>query len=41
MAAQLHLAINALALQLLLERAKSLIDIIVADDDLHKNVILQ
>jgi hypothetical protein len=37
MAAQLHLAIHALALQLLLERAKGLVDIIVANDDLHKS----
>jgi hypothetical protein len=37
MTAQLHLAINAFALQLLLERAKRLVDIIVANDDLHKS----
>jgi hypothetical protein len=36
MTAQLHLAIDALALQLLLERAQRLLDIIVANDDLHK-----
>src|SRR6187402_312152 len=35
-AAQLHLAIHALALQLLLERAQGLLDIVVADHDLHK-----
>src|SRR5690606_10392549 len=35
-AAQLHLAVHALALQLLLERAQGLLDIVVADDDLHK-----
>src|SRR3546814_13159351 len=34
--AQLHLAIDALALQLLLERAQRLVDVIVANDDLHK-----
>ncbi|KTE05374.1 hypothetical protein ATE71_18395 [Sphingopyxis sp. H115] len=33
--AQLHFAIHALTLQLLLERAKGLVDIIVANDDLH------
>ncbi|OHD05093.1 MAG: hypothetical protein A3E77_17640 [Sphingopyxis sp. RIFCSPHIGHO2_12_FULL_65_19] len=32
---QLHFAIHALTLQLLLERAKGLVDIIVANDDLH------
>ena len=36
MTAQLHLAVDALALQLLLERAQRLVDIIVANDDLHK-----
>src|SRR3954468_13464874 len=35
-AAQLHLAIDALALQLFLERAQRLVDIVVANDDLHK-----
>jgi hypothetical protein len=35
MTAQLHLAVDALALQLLLERAQRLLDIIVANDDLH------
>jgi hypothetical protein len=35
--AQLHLAVDALALQLLLERAQRLVDIIVANDDLHKS----
>src|SRR3546814_15622914 len=39
--AQLHLAIHALALQLLLERAQGLVDIVVANDDLHKPVKLQ
>src|SRR5688500_7575575 len=37
MTAQLHLAIDALTLQLLLERAQRLVDIIVANDDLHKS----
>jgi len=36
-AAQLHLAVDALALQLLLERAQRLLDVIVANDDLHKS----
>src|SRR5207253_2797152 len=35
--AQLHLAVDALALQLLLERAQRLLDVIVANDDLHKS----
>ena len=35
--AQLHLAVDALALQLLLQRAQRLVDIIVANDDLHKS----
>jgi hypothetical protein len=35
MAAELHLAENTLALQLLLESAESLIDIIVANENLH------
>src|SRR5688572_30125553 len=34
--AQLHLAVHALALQLLLERAQGLVDVVVANDDLHK-----
>jgi hypothetical protein len=34
--AQLHFAVHALALQLLLERAQSLINIVVANHDLHK-----
>jgi hypothetical protein len=33
--AELHLTIDTLALQLLLERAKSLVDVVVANDDLH------
>src|SRR3569623_1848068 len=35
MTAQLHLAENALALHLLLERLESLIDVIVANENLH------
>jgi hypothetical protein len=38
--AQLHLAVHALTLQLLLKRAESLIDIIVADENLHKPTYL-
>src|SRR5205085_860632 len=36
MTAQHHLAVHALALELLLERPQGLVDIIVANDDLHK-----
>src|SRR5687768_7972741 len=36
MTAELHLAIDALTLQLLLERPQRLVDIVVANDDLHK-----
>ena len=32
---KLHLAVHALALQLLLQRAERLIDVVVANDDLH------
>jgi hypothetical protein len=39
MTAQLHLAIDALTLQLLLECAKSLIDIVITNDDLHKKPV--
>src|SRR4051812_11688492 len=39
--AELHLAIDALTLQLLLERPQRLVDIIVANDDLHKAVQLR
>ena len=35
MAAKLHLAENALALHLLLERLEGLVDVIVADEYLH------
>jgi CrcB protein len=38
--AQLHLAIHALALQLLLKRAESLVDIVVAYENLHKPTYL-
>ena len=38
MAAELHLAENALALHLLLERLESLVDIVVADENLQTNV---
>jgi hypothetical protein len=40
MAAKLHLAENALALHLLLERTQGLIDVIVANDDLHGELAL-
>ena len=33
--AKLHFAIDALALQLLFQGTKGLVDVIVADDDLH------
>ena len=36
MAAELHLAEYALPLHLLLERFEGLVDIVVADDDLHE-----
>src|SRR5687768_16251830 len=36
MTPELHLAIDALALQLLLQGAQRLVDIVIADDDLHK-----
>src|SRR4051794_2203216 len=35
-AAQLHLAIDAFPLQLLLERAQGLLDVVIANHDLHK-----
>jgi hypothetical protein len=35
MAAKLHLAENALALHLLLQRLESLVDIVVTDENLH------
>jgi hypothetical protein len=34
-AAELHLAENALALHLLLQRLEGLIDIVIADENLH------
>jgi hypothetical protein len=36
MTAQLHLTIDAFTLELLLERSQRLVDIVVANDDLHK-----
>jgi hypothetical protein len=39
MAAELHLAENALALHFFLERFESLIDIIVANENLHAKVL--
>jgi hypothetical protein len=38
--AQLHLAENTLALHLLLERLEGLIDIVVADENLHALFLL-
>jgi hypothetical protein len=35
MAAELHLAENALALHLFLQRLKGLVDIVVTDENLH------
>jgi hypothetical protein len=35
MSTKLHFAINTLALQLLLQNAKGLVNVVVADDDLH------
>ncbi len=35
MAAKLHLAENALALHLLLERLEGLVDVVVANENLH------
>lgn len=35
MPAQLHFPIDALALQLLLQSAEGLVDVVVANDDLH------
>jgi hypothetical protein len=40
MAAELHLAEDAFALQLLLESAESLIDVVVANENLHVSVRL-
>jgi hypothetical protein len=39
--AKLHLAINALALQLLFQGAERLIDIVVADNDLHTKLAFE
>jgi hypothetical protein len=41
MAAQFHLAKDALPLHLLLQRLESLIDIIVADENLHACFLLE
>ena len=40
MAAQLHLAENALALHLLLQHLKGLVDIVVPDKNLHSAFLL-
>ncbi|BDV33629.1 hypothetical protein SS37A_11580 [Methylocystis iwaonis] len=40
MAAQLHLAEDAFALHLLLQRLQSLIDIVVANENLHETILL-
>jgi hypothetical protein len=40
MPAQLHFAENALALHLLLERPESLVDIVVANENLHVLILL-
>ena len=40
MPTQLHFTIDAFSLQLLLERAEGLIDIVVTDDDLHIDLTL-
>ena len=40
MAAKLHFAENALALHLLLERLEGLIDVVIADENLHRVVFL-
>jgi hypothetical protein len=40
MAAKLHLAENALALHLFLQRLESLVDIIVTDENLHASFLL-
>jgi hypothetical protein len=39
MAAQLHLAENAFALHLFLQRFQSLIDIVVANENLHETIL--
>jgi hypothetical protein len=40
MAAKFHFAENALALHLLFERLESLVDVVIADENLHRVVIL-
>jgi hypothetical protein len=39
MAAELHLAENALALHLLLERLEGLVDVVVTDENLHAFIL--
>jgi hypothetical protein len=39
MAAQFHFTENAFALHLLLERLKSLVDIVVANENLHEAIL--
>jgi hypothetical protein len=39
-AAELHLAENALALHLLLQRLESLVDVVVTDENLHASFLL-
>jgi hypothetical protein len=39
MAAELHLAENALALHLLLQRLEGLIDVVVTDENLHASFL--
>jgi hypothetical protein len=40
MSAELHFAENALALHLLLKRLEGLIDVVVADENLHAVILL-
>ena len=40
MAAKLHLAENALALHLFLQRLESLVDVVVTDENLHASFLL-
>jgi hypothetical protein len=39
MAAKLHLAENAFALHLLLQRLEGLVDVVVTDENLHASVL--
>ena len=41
MAAKLHLAENALALHLFLQRLESLVDVVVTDENLHASFLLK